>query len=419
MRLRDRFHQETSKQNYNSETIQFTSSPWLQQLLSIAIRLNNATSIHETILPLNQTNLNDSISTNIQNISTSTTTIGTTGCIILEFYDKNPNFLYDQEDFHDIDYSVLKMQIIVWTEKYLKPDDLFLDWFETVNKHIYNNNNNNKKVLIKMIIQSIIIIIIMELLFTNITFCTENLKDLMIDNEKEIFNEMNIYNLSSNLQTVKNETKSNNYIGNEVQIFIVIILCCVLIICFVMAIVLRIKSFCKRQTESRKQIRSDRDSALQINFPYDVKETQVEDKPPVPSTTFGSNVYPGLVKKRIGVYRYNRIPASYYNSIQKYNRILNAQTYQPSTVFVLDYQGTDNLNVSHDEYSPNQEFPSRYLSHQRQSEKLVNNFSIQTSNYKTPLRSSKNDSHNQHKTMITTIERNYHFNKSIQRTYSF
>ncbi|KAH8869613.1 hypothetical protein KSF78_0005582 [Schistosoma japonicum] len=101
-------------------------------------------------------------------------------------------------------------------------------------------------------------------------------------------------------------------------------------------------------------MRSDGVSALQINFPYDVNETQVEEKPPVPSTTFGSNVYPGLMKKRIGVYRYNRIPASYYNSIQKYNRILNAQTYQPSTVFVFDCQGTDNLNVSNAEQQPNQ-----------------------------------------------------------------
>ncbi|TNN16905.1 hypothetical protein EWB00_000049 [Schistosoma japonicum] len=413
MRLRNRFHQETLKQNYNSRTIRFTSSPWLQQLLSIAIRLNNATSIHDTTSPLNQTIINDSIYTNIENLSTSTTAIGTTGCIILELYDKNPNFLYDQEDFHDIDYSVLKMQIIVWTQKYLKPDDLFMDWFETVNKHIHNNKKNYNKNDNSIYHDN------NELLFTNVTFCTENLKDLMTDNENQMFGEMNTYNLSGDLQTVKNETKSDKYIGNEVQILIVITLCSVLIICFVMAVVLRIKSFCKRQTESRKQTRSDRDSALQINFPYDVNETQVEEKPPVPSTTFGSNVYPGLMKKRIGVYRYNRIPASHYNSIQKYNRILNAQTYQPSTVFVLGCQGTDNLNVSNDEQQPNQEFQSRYLSHQRKSENPVNNLSIQTSNYKTPLKSSKNDSHPQNKTLITATKRNYHMNKSIQRTNSF
>ncbi|XP_018647374.1 hypothetical protein Smp_124740 [Schistosoma mansoni] len=308
MRVRERFQQDSFKPNYNSKTISFTNSQWLQQLLSIAVRLNNTTNIQENISPSdNPTTTNN----NIHNGIVNTTVPTTTGCIILELYDKNPMFLYDQEDFHDIDYSVLKMQIIVWTQKYIKPDDLFMDWFETVNRQIYYNKKGYHKKEHSISYDN-------ELSITNVTFY--------------------------------------KYGGNEVQILIVITLCSVLIICFLMAVVLRIRSFCKRQTESRKQMRNDRDSALQINFPYDVNEIQVAEKLPVPSTTFGSNTHPGQTKKRIGVYRYNRIPQSKYNSIQNYNRVFNAQTYQPSTVFVIDCQDTDYCKESHNKWLTNHRY---------------------------------------------------------------
>lgn len=100
-------------------------------------------------------------------------------------------------------------------------------------------------------------------------------------------------------------------------------------------------------------MRNDRDSALQINFPYDVNEIQVADKLPVPSTTYGSNTHPGLTKKRIGIYRYNRMPQPQYNSMQNYNRVFNAQTYQPSTVFLIDCQDTDHSKESHNKWLTN------------------------------------------------------------------
>lgn len=341
MRVRERFQQDSFKLNYNSKTISFTNSQWLQQLLSIAVRLNNTTNIHENISPSDKTTI---INNNIHSSADNVTVPTTTGCIILELYDKNPIFLYDQEDFHDIDYSVLKMQIIVWTQKYIKPDDLFMDWFETVNRQIHYNKKGYSKKDNSISRDN-------ELSITNVTYCTENLRSLMIDhssiNNNHIFGELNNHDLNHGVQNVKNETKSDKYGGNEVQILIVITLCSVLIICFLMAVVLRIRSFCKRQTESRKQMRNDRDSALQINFPYDVNEIQVAEKLPVPSTTFGSNTHPGLAKKRIGIYRFNRILQPQYNSIQNYNRVFNAQTYQPSTVFVIDCQDTDHFKESH------------------------------------------------------------------------
>ncbi|CAH8651068.1 unnamed protein product [Schistosoma intercalatum] len=404
MRVRERFQQDSFKLNYNSKTISFTNSQWLQQLLSIAVRLNNATNNHENISPSDKTTI---IHNNIHSSIDNGTVPTTTGCIILELYDKNPIFLYDQEDFHDIDYSVLKMQIIVWTQKYIKPDDLFMDWFETVNRQIhYNKKGYNKKE--NSINRD------HELSITNVTYCTENLRSLMIDHNhnNHIFDGLNNDDLNHNMQNAKNETKSDKYGGNEVQILTVITLCSVLIICFLMAVILRIRSFCKRQTESRKQMRNDRDSALQINFPYDVNEIQVADKLPVPSTTYGSNTHPGLTKKRIGIYRYNRIPQPQYNSMQNYNRVFNAQTYQPSTVFLIDCQDTDHFKESHNKWLTNHEFHRQYLLHSRKSENFIDPFQIQISNFKSHLKSFKNLNQNQTKKQV------YHLNKSIQRTNS-
>uniref|UniRef100_A0A5K4ELB1 Uncharacterized protein n=1 Tax=Schistosoma mansoni TaxID=6183 RepID=A0A5K4ELB1_SCHMA len=409
MRVRERFQQDSFKPNYNSKTISFTNSQWLQQLLSIAVRLNNTTNIQENISPSdNPTTTNN----NIHNGIVNTTVPTTTGCIILELYDKNPMFLYDQEDFHDIDYSVLKMQIIVWTQKYIKPDDLFMDWFETVNRQIYYNKKGYHKKEHSISYDN-------ELSITNVTFCTENLKSLMINDDNHIFDELNNYDLNHGMLNAKNVTKSDKYGGNEVQILIVITLCSVLIICFLMAVVLRIRSFCKRQTESRKQMRNDRDSALQINFPYDVNEIQVAEKLPVPSTTFGSNTHPGQTKKRIGVYRYNRIPQSKYNSIQNYNRVFNAQTYQPSTVFVIDCQDTDYCKESHNKWLTNHEFHRQYLSQSRKSENLIHSFPNRTSNLKSQVKSFRNDDEDQSKTVMKTHGTNNYLNKSIQRTNSF
>ncbi|CAH8563415.1 unnamed protein product [Schistosoma turkestanicum] len=415
MRLRDRFQQDSFKPNYNSDTISFTNSQWLQQLLLIAMRLNNASNIHENISsPGNTTSTNSSSSMHIgvDNTTTTTTESTTTGCIILELYDKNPTFLYDQDDFHDIDYSVLKMQIIVWTQKHLKPDDLFMDWFETVNRQIYQNKKIHTK-------KDHLISQDNELSITNVTFCTENLRKLMIGNDQQIFDEFHTYNLNHDIQYVKNETKSDKYGGNEVQILVVITLCSVLIICFLMAVVLRIRSFCKRQSESRKQMRNDRDSAIQINFPYDVNEIQAVEKLPVPSTTFGSNVPPGPVTKRKGICRYNRIPQSSYNSMQSYNRVFNAHTYQPSTVFVINYHDTDHFKESHDQYPTNNEFHRRYLLHSKQSDNLIHASPNQTINLKSTLKPFKNNVEHQNKIIIKSMGRNNCLNKPIQRTNSF
>ncbi|CAH8648052.1 unnamed protein product [Heterobilharzia americana] len=335
MRLRERFSPDTFKPNYNAKTISFTSSQWLQQLLSIAIRLNNGTSSHEyspiSAATYTTTTSNNDITnqSSIDESTSATKTVGATGCIILQLYDKNPDFLYNQEDYQDIDYSVLKMQIIIWTQKYLKPDDLFMDWFETVSRHIHHNDYNHNNENTMNYAHN-------ELSVTNVTFCTENLRGLMIESDKQMHDKFS--HLSGEVYSTKNGTKTENYGVSEVQIVIVITLCCVLIVCFMMAVILRVRSFCKRQTESRKQSKNDRDSALQVNFAYDINETQVVEKPPMPSTTFGSNVYPRPMKRKPGVCRYDRVPPSHCNLPQKYSKGLYGQSYNPTTVFMIDDQ---------------------------------------------------------------------------------
>ncbi|CAH8873969.1 unnamed protein product [Trichobilharzia szidati] len=435
MRIRERLPADTFKPNYNSKTISFTNSQWLQQLLSIAVRLNNATTSHEysslstpngtttSSIDNNNNDNNTKINLNASATTTTTSSIGTTGCIILQLYDKNPDFLYNQEEYQDIDYSVLKMQIIIWTQKYLKPDDLFMDWFETVNRHIHHNsntyhqsnydNNNNNNINNEH----------NELSVTNITFCTENLRSLMIEGDKQMLEKYNGYTLNGDIYGMKNETKIENYGVSEVQILIVITLSCVLIVCFFMAVILRIRSFCRRQSESRKQTRNDRDSALQVNFAYDVNETQIAEKSPIPSTTFGSNAYPRPMNRKAGVCRYNRIPPVYNNSNQKFCKKLNSHMYRTPTVFMIENQAGDRHNNKlHEDYSTlNQlkEIKRRHLLYSRQPENVIYQLPPIVSTCRNSNKLLKTNNNNNNNNNHCEKSKNIHSNKSIHRTNSF
>ncbi|THD25331.1 hypothetical protein D915_003912 [Fasciola hepatica] len=80
--------------------------------------------------------------------------------------------------------------------------------------------------------------------------------------------------------------------AREIQLVLGVVFCLVLAICLLLAFVLRVRSFVRRQMVHRRAHRTDRDQHARVHFAYDVGDTDMLTKPPVPSVTFGSNVYP-------------------------------------------------------------------------------------------------------------------------------
>ncbi|TGZ57045.1 hypothetical protein CRM22_010037 [Opisthorchis felineus] len=80
--------------------------------------------------------------------------------------------------------------------------------------------------------------------------------------------------------------------ARKLQSLLGILFCCILAVCLLTALLLRIRSCIVRRLASMRTQRLYRDSAIRVHFPYDVGDTECYVKPPVPSVTFGSNVYP-------------------------------------------------------------------------------------------------------------------------------
>ncbi|CAL8097371.1 unnamed protein product [Calicophoron daubneyi] len=117
-------------------------------------------------------------------------------------------------------------------------------------------------------------------------FCTDNLQPM----------EVNVFHLNhskiSTKASAEVETTGRGPFAREIQILLGIFFCTVLALCLFFALILRIRSCVRRQLASRRHNRYDRDGPSRVHFAYDVGDTEVVTKPPVPSTTFGSNVYP-------------------------------------------------------------------------------------------------------------------------------
>ncbi|GAA50146.1 hypothetical protein CSKR_109421 [Clonorchis sinensis] len=80
--------------------------------------------------------------------------------------------------------------------------------------------------------------------------------------------------------------------ARKLQSLLGIMFCCILAVCLLTALLLRIRSCIVRRLASMRTQRLYRESAIRVHFPYDVGDTECYVKPPVPSVTFGSNVYP-------------------------------------------------------------------------------------------------------------------------------
>ncbi|VDQ06576.1 unnamed protein product [Trichobilharzia regenti] len=189
-----------------------------------------------------------------------------------------------------------------------------------------------------------------------------------------------------------------------------------------MAVILRIRSFCRRQSESRKQTRNDRDSALQVNFAYDVNETQIAEKSPIPSTTFGSNAYPRPMNRKAGVCRYNRIPPVYNNSNQRFCKKLNNHMYKTPTVFMIEDQAGDRHNKLYEDYSTLnhlKEIKRRHLLYSRRPENVIYQLPPIVSTCKNSNKLLKTNNNNNNNNNHCEKSKNIHSNKSIHRTNSF
>ncbi|KAF5401845.1 hypothetical protein PHET_03383 [Paragonimus heterotremus] len=141
------------------------------------------------------------------------------------------------------------------------------------------------------------------------TFCTRNVQKF--EHADTVTTSSGIYSLI--VPDASSQPETSAFYARRIQTFLAILFCSILIVCLLTALILRIRSFVKRRLASRKSHRLDRDSAARVHFAYDVGDTENLMKPPVPSVTFGSNVYPvdytlnalmrnGHVPRRYGQY---------------------------------------------------------------------------------------------------------------------
>ncbi|KAF8564158.1 hypothetical protein P879_02818 [Paragonimus westermani] len=120
------------------------------------------------------------------------------------------------------------------------------------------------------------------------TFCTRTVQKF--EHTDAVTTSSGIYSLI--VSDANSQPEKSTFYARRIQTFLAILFCSILIVCLLTALILRIRSFVKRRLASRKAHRLDRDSAARVHFAYDVGDTENLMKPPVPSVTFGSNVYP-------------------------------------------------------------------------------------------------------------------------------